>query len=189
MEVRYFALFRSMSNIGKLAIHFAQNTYTIYSANLNRLLYVGRLGYVVFNCNTHFKYSYTNTKSTVIAKAVLLEQWGVLAALLKQIYSGIQKGYNQRLELAGIGFKVLNTTRMLLFKLGYSHIKRFKYNTMQTRIVCSTPTSILIQSILPRDTFLLAYKIHRLRKPDVYKNKGIKILGNFLIKKPGKKKK
>src|SRR5437762_1564954 len=101
-----------MSNIGKLDLQLPQNIYSIYSRCNNSFYCIGRLGILEFAQNSNFCYIYNtnyNFLRITLKRANLSMQWGLIVATMKQVYCGIIKGYTQRLELFGLGFKCYTT--------------------------------------------------------------------------------
>ncbi|HZF64378.1 MAG TPA: 50S ribosomal protein L6 [Chitinophagaceae bacterium] len=114
---------------------------------------------------------------------------GLSRALVANLVKGVTDGYQKKLELIGVGFKATNTGNVLDLALGYSHNiifevpKELKVATAQEK--GQNPTITLEGS----DRQLLgqvAAKIRGLRKPEPYKGKGVRYVGEVVRKKAGK---
>lgn len=114
---------------------------------------------------------------------------GLYRALLANMITGVSEGFSVTQELVGVGFKAEAKGQLLDLSLGYSH-----------HIYLELPPEIKIETVSERgknpqvkmfsiDKQLLgqvAAKIRSLRKPEPYKGKGVKFLGEELRKKAGK---
>ncbi|HVK97514.1 MAG TPA: 50S ribosomal protein L6 [Flavisolibacter sp.] len=114
---------------------------------------------------------------------------GLSRALVSNLVKGVTDGYTKKLELIGVGFKAANTGNVLDLALGYSHNiifevpKEIKVATEQLK--GQNPTITLEGN----DRQLLgqvAAKIRGLRKPEPYKGKGVRYVGEIVRKKAGK---
>jgi len=114
---------------------------------------------------------------------------GLYRALTANMITGVTNGFKKNLELIGVGFKASNQGNLLDLSIGYSHNiifevpKELKLSTAQEK--GQNPTIMLEGS----DHQLLgqvAAKIRSLRKPEPYKGKGIRYVGEVVRKKAGK---
>ncbi len=114
---------------------------------------------------------------------------GLYRALVNNMITGVTSGYKKDMELVGVGYKASNQGNILDLSLGYSHNiifevpKELKVATAQEK--GQNPTITLEGS----DKQLLgqvAAKIRSLRKPEPYKGKGVKYVGEFIRRKAGK---
>ena len=102
---------------------------------------------------------------------------------------GVTQGYKKNLELIGVGFKASNQGNVLDLSLGYSHNivfevpKELKVATAQEK--GQNPT-ILLEGIDRQLLGQVAAKIRSLRKPEPYKGKGVRYVGEIVRKKAGK---
>ncbi|HOJ43046.1 MAG TPA: 50S ribosomal protein L6 [Syntrophorhabdaceae bacterium] len=110
---------------------------------------------------------------------------GLMRTLIANMVEGIDKGFEKRLEIVGIGYRAEMQGNDLIFYLGYSHPIRFPLPEGISAQV-EKQTLITIRGIDKELVGIVAAKIKALRKPDVYKNKGIKYAGEILRKKAGK---
>lgn len=114
---------------------------------------------------------------------------GLYRALLANMIKGVTDGYKRNLELIGVGFKASNQGNVLDLSLGYSHNIIFqvpnelKVATAQEK--GQNPT-ILLEGIDRQLLGQVAAKIRGLRKPEPYKGKGVRYVGEVVRKKAGK---
>ncbi len=114
---------------------------------------------------------------------------GLYRALLANMIKGVTDGYKRNLELIGVGFKASNQGNVLDLSLGYSHNiifevpKEVKVATAQEK--GQNPT-ILLEGIDRQLLGQVAAKIRGLRKPEPYKGKGVRYVGEVVRKKAGK---
>ena len=114
---------------------------------------------------------------------------GLYRSLVDNMVIGVREGYKKNLELIGVGFKASNQGNILDLTLGYSHNivfeipKELKVKTVQEK--GQNPT-IMLEGIDHQLIGQVAAKIRGLRKPEPYKGKGIRYVGEIVRKKAGK---
>jgi large subunit ribosomal protein L6 len=114
---------------------------------------------------------------------------GLSRALISNLVKGVTEGYTKKLELIGVGFKAANTGNILDLALGYSHNiifeipKELKLATEQLK--GQNPT-ITLEGTDRQLIGQVAAKIRGLRKPEPYKGKGVRYMGEVVRKKAGK---
>ena len=114
---------------------------------------------------------------------------GLSRALVSNLVKGLTDGYTKKLELIGVGFKAANQGNVLDLALGYSHNiifeipKELKVATAQEK--GQNPT-ITLEGIDRQLIGQVAAKIRGLRKPEPYKGKGVRYVGEVVRKKAGK---
>lgn len=110
--------------------------------------------------------------------------WGTIARLISNMIKGVCEGYEKSLELVGIGFKVAVAKDEIVLEIGYSHPLKVK---LPKGITASAEKSILtIKGIDKALVGNVAASIRALRKPEPYKGKGIKYVGEVIRRKAGK---
>lgn len=108
--------------------------------------------------------------------------------MLKRLIVGVSKGYRQRLRLVGVGFKAILKEQRILLKIGYSHEVFYNIPADVNIMVSKTKgTYLLIKGAEKERVQQIAKEIRNLRKPDVYKGKGIHYYKEILRLKKGKK--
>ena len=124
------------------------------------------------------------------ATVVLLDKdagniYGMYRTILANMVEGVTDGFLRTLEIVGVGYKAESKGGALHLALGYSHPVVFP-------LPAGVPAQVESNTVLTlsgSDKELLgetAARVRMLRKPDVYKNKGIRYRGERLIKKVGK---
>lgn len=110
---------------------------------------------------------------------------GLYRTLLANMVKGVSDGFTKTLEIVGVGYKAEVKTGKLQLALGYSHPVIFPLPQGISAEV-EANTVIKVNGIDKELVGMTAAKIRQLRKPDVYKQKGIRYRGERLLKKVGK---
>jgi large subunit ribosomal protein L6 len=110
---------------------------------------------------------------------------GLIRSLLANCVTGVTKGFQKDLEIVGIGYRAELKDKMLMFTLGYSHPIEFPIPE-GIQISVEKQTRLSVSGIDKQKVGQVAADIRSLRKPDPYKNKGIRYAGEVLRKKVGK---
>lgn len=114
---------------------------------------------------------------------------GLYRALIANLVKGVTDGYTKKLELIGVGFKAANQGNVLDLALGYSHNiifevpKELKVATEQLK---GQNPIITLEGIDKQLLGQVAAKLRSLRKPEPYKGKGVRYVGEVVRKKAGK---
>ena len=114
---------------------------------------------------------------------------GLYRALIANMIKGVNEGYKTEQELVGVGFRAANKGQMLELSLGYSHNINFELPVeikVKTSSEKGSNPKIMLESADKQLLGLVAAKIRSLRKPEPYKGKGIKFVGEQLRRKAGK---
>jgi large subunit ribosomal protein L6 len=112
---------------------------------------------------------------------------GLTRALVFNCVEGVTKGWTKELDIVGIGYRVeLKGAKMVVFTLGYSHPIEFPLPTGITAAIDAKQTRLTISGIDRQKVGQVAADMRSLRKPDPYKNKGVRYVGEKLKKKVGK---
>ncbi len=110
---------------------------------------------------------------------------GLMRTLAANMVDGVSKGFDRKLEIIGIGYRAELQANTVVFYLGYSHPIAFALPEGITAQL-EKQTGITISGIDKELLGQTAAKMRNLRKPDVYKNKGVKYAEEVLKKKAGK---
>jgi len=113
-------------------------------------------------------------------------QQGLLRALIANMVTGVDKGFEKALEISGVGYRAEMTGKNVTFHLGYSH-KIDVPIPDKIEVVVDKPTHVIVRGVDRELVGQVAAKIRSLRKPDPYKVKGITYEGERILKKAGKK--
>ena len=114
---------------------------------------------------------------------------GLSRSLLNNIIVGVSKGYVRELELVGVGYRAPNTGQLLELTIGYSHPVFFMLPAevkVETKMEKGKPPVVRLESNDKQLIGLVASKIRAFRKPEPYKGKGIKYVGEIIRRKEGK---
>lgn len=114
---------------------------------------------------------------------------GLYRALINNMITGVSKGFTIQQELVGVGYKAESRGQILELSLGYSHDIQFQIpNEVKVEAKTEKRSNPII-TLTSSDKQLLgqvAAKIRSLRKPEPYKGKGIRFVGEQIRKKAGK---
>jgi len=110
---------------------------------------------------------------------------GLTRALLQNMVTGVNSSYKKELEIVGVGYRAELKGKNLLLNIGYSHPVYF---APPETITFETPsqTQIVISGADKQLVGQVAAKIRSFRKPEPYKGKGIKYVGEHIRRKAGK---
>jgi len=111
---------------------------------------------------------------------------GLYRQLIGNAVSGVEKAWEKKLEVVGTGFTVKLQGEDLAFKVGYSHQVVFKKQP-GIKYQVEGNNKVIVSGFDKQLVGQVAYQIRIIKKPDVYKGKGIRYLGEKLRIKPGKK--
>jgi large subunit ribosomal protein L6 len=114
-------------------------------------------------------------------------QWGTSRTLVANLIAGVTKGFEQRLEISGVGYRAAVQGKNLQMALGYSH--DIVYPIPEgIAIATPRPVEIVISGSDKQKVGQVAAEIREYRPPEPYKGKGIKYSGERIFRKEGKKK-
>lgn len=114
---------------------------------------------------------------------------GLYRSLINNMVVGVSTGYETKQELVGVGYKVEVQGQVIQFSLGYSHDIYLEIPKEVTATAVTEKKNNPILTLKSADKQLIgqvAAKIRSLRKPEPYKGKGIKFVGEQLRRKAGK---
>jgi large subunit ribosomal protein L6 len=114
-------------------------------------------------------------------------QWGTSRTLVANLIAGVTTGFEQRLEITGVGYRAAVQGKNLQIALGYSHDVVYPIPDGIT-IATPRPIEIVITGIDRQKVGQVAAEIRDYRPPEPYKGKGIKYAGERIFRKEGKKK-
>jgi large subunit ribosomal protein L6 len=177
-----------MSRIGKLAIPVSDKVKVDIKGQ--EITIKGAKGELKTVINSNARLSFTDGKvyvepanDTQMARAM----WGTARAIINNMVKGVSEGFVIRIEIVGVGFRAAVDKGMLSLSLGYSH--EIKYVIPQgIEIKVEKPTLIAISGADKQRVGQVAAELHRLRRVDPYKGKGVLYEGRKIRRKEGKKK-
>ncbi len=110
--------------------------------------------------------------------------WGLFRALIQNLVDGVTKGFEKKLEVIGVGFKVAIQGTKIVMALGFSHPVEVEIPKGITVVV--DKNTISISGPDKQQVGQFAAEIRELKKPEPYKGKGIKYSDEVVIRKAGK---
>lgn len=113
--------------------------------------------------------------------------FGLYKKLIENKIKGVTRGFLIYLKIIGIGYRASLNNDNLLLKLGYSHDIIYKIPS-SVKVFLIDPTVICLFGIDKNQVTQIAAKIRHLRRPSVYKGKGIRLINEKILLKQGKKK-
>lgn len=114
---------------------------------------------------------------------------GLYRALISNMFVGVTKGFTKELELVGVGYRVSVQAQRLEITLGFSHniiMETPPEIKVETKSEKGKNSIIVLKSHNKELLGIVAAKIRSFKKPDVYKGKGIRYVGEEVRKKVGK---
>jgi large subunit ribosomal protein L6 len=113
--------------------------------------------------------------------------WGTSRTLVSNLVAGVTKGFEERLEITGVGYRAAVQGKSLNLQLGFSHDVNFPIPEGIT-IATPKPTEIVVTGMDKQKVGHVAADIRGFRPPEPYKGKGVKYAGEYIFRKEGKKK-
>ena len=110
---------------------------------------------------------------------------GLTRTLLNNMVVGVTKGYEKKLEIVGVGYRVEKKGNQLVLGLGYSHPVIFEEGN-GVKFECPDQTTILVKGIDKQAVGQIAAVIRSKRPPEPYLGKGVKYSGERIRRKAGK---
>jgi large subunit ribosomal protein L6 len=176
-----------MSKIGKKPIDLPSNV-TVTVGDGNKVSVKGPKGELEASFDVNINIELKDGQVIVTPKKdikKLYAFWGLTRNLIFNMIEGVSKGYEKKLELQGVGYKVALKGTDLDLSLGFSHPVLFK---APKGIKFDIEKNIItITGIEKQLVGQVAADIRKLRKPEPYKGKGIRYVGEQVRRKAGKK--
>lgn len=180
-----------MSRIGNLPIEI-QSGVTVAVSPENVVTVKGPKGELTQAVEASITVAVEESKVVVTRSAEDKEtksKHGLYRSLISNMVEGVAKGYTKELELVGVGYRASNQGQLLELSLGFSH-----------NIFLQLPAEVKIETVSERNKNPLiklescdkqlvgqvAAKIRSFRKPEPYKGKGIRFVGEYIRRKAGK---
>ncbi len=110
---------------------------------------------------------------------------GLARSLVNNAVVGVTDGYKKELDIVGVGYRAEVKGKQVIFALGYSHAVVFDI-PQGIDVAIDKQTHITVTGVDRQLVGQVAANIRRLRKPDPYKQKGVRYTGEVLKKKAGK---
>jgi len=110
---------------------------------------------------------------------------GLARSLVANAVKGVTEGFKKELDIVGVGYRAEIKGKQVIFALGYSHAVVFDI-PKGIEIAIDKQTHVTVTGIDRQLVGQVAADIHAMRKPDPYKQKGVRYTGEVLKKKAGK---
>lgn len=114
------------------------------------------------------------------------ELHGTTRALLHNMVVGVSEGFKKDLEIVGIGYRAALRGSTLILNVGYSNEVKIEPKP-GVEIIVNDPTHITVKGADKQLVGQLASEIRAVREPEPYLGKGIKYVGEFILRKEGKR--
>ncbi len=180
-----------MSRIGKLPINIpAGVTITVGSDNL--VTVKGPKGELSQEVNPDIKVSVEDGILSVARPSDEKDHrslHGLYRSLINNMIVGVSEGYHKELELVGVGYRASNNGQLLELSLGYTHNIYLMLPAevkLETKSERNKNPLILLDSCDKQLIGQICAKIRSFRKPEPYKGKGIRFVGEVIRRKSGK---
>ena len=111
--------------------------------------------------------------------------WGTYAALLRNMIHGVTEGFEKKLEIEGVGYRAEAQGSTLTLQVGFSH--PVVMEAPENVTVAVEKNLITVSGVSKEIVGQFAANIRKVRPPEPYKGKGIHYLGEYIIRKQGKK--
>jgi len=179
-----------MSRIGKLPIEITAGV-TVEIAN-NIVKVKGKLGELTQSYSPLLDIVQEGNQIVLTRNTESKEanaQHGLTRSLIANMIQGVSEGFKNELELVGVGYRAKTTNQELELSLGFSHNIVFRLPdevTVSAEQSKGRPPVVTLSSFDKQLLGQVTAKIRSLRKPEPYKGKGIKFVGEQIRRKAGK---
>ncbi len=175
-----------MSRLGKLPIELSNGVTAVVETNLLKIK--GPKGELTQAIHPLVKLDLQSDHIKVSVANPLNKKeralWGLFYSLVKNMVIGVTKGYEKKLEIQGVGYKVAGGGKNLTLSLGFSHPVPV---VMPDGVTAAIEGNIITLSSIDKQLVgEIAAQIRRLKKPEPYKGKGIRYVGEAVRRKAGK---
>ena len=179
-----------MSKIGKINISVPEKVKVAMNGNILNI--EGPLGKKSLKIDTEiFNLDINSEKKISIRPKKINDEtkrlWGMNRSLVNNAVIGTSKGYEKTLELVGVGYRASLKDKELSLQLGFSHDIKFDIPE-NIKITIEKQTILKISGSDKQLVGAVTSKIKSYRRPEPYKGKGIKEVGQYILRKEGKKK-
>jgi large subunit ribosomal protein L6 len=110
---------------------------------------------------------------------------GLYRSLINNMVVGVSDGFSKTLEIRGVGYRATKSGNRLELSVGYSHPVVFE-EPEGISFEVPSPTTVIVKGMDRQQVGNVAAKIRVVRKPEPYKGKGIRYLGEYVRHKVGK---
>ena len=174
-----------MSRIGKLPIQIPAGVTITVDAGV--ITVSGPKGTLTQEVLPHINLAIEEGVLTVTRKSeekIAKSQHGLMRALINNMVVGVTQGFEKKLEVNGVGFRVSGGGQAITMSLGFSHPVEYKAKDGVTLTV--EKNLITVSGISKQQVGQAAAEIRSFKKPEPYKGKGIKYIDEIIRRKAGK---
>lgn len=185
-NIIFFAINKIMSRIGKKIILIPENVEVKTDKEIISIK--GPKGELTLQIRPGIKIETENGRLKVSLEKEIKENnalWGLTNALISNMIKGVSEGFEKKLEIQGVGFRAEVSAEDLILNVGYSHSINLKIP--ETIKVTVEKNIITVSGIDKELVGQIAANIRKTRKPEPYKGKGIRYLGEQVRRKAGKR--
>lgn len=177
-----------MSRVGKLPVAVPEGVQV--NVEGNRIVVKGKLGELTARYPSEVTVA-LNDGNVDVAPAndskFARSAWGTIRSIVSNMVKGVCEGYEQRLEVNGVGYRCSLDGRILTLSLGYSH--DIKYAIPEgVEIKCEKQTKLIVSGADKQRVGQVCGELIKLRPVEPYKGKGVYKEGAYIRRKEGKKK-
>lgn len=180
-----------MSRIGKLPVEIPAGVKVTVSES-NLVTVKGKLGELQQQIDPKITIKVEDSSILIVRNSDERDdrsKHGLYRALISNMVKGVTEGFTIVQELVGVGYKATANGQLLELSLGYSHnllLELPKEIKIQTTAEKGRNNSIILKSVDKQLLGQVAAKIRSFRKPEPYKGKGVRFMGEEIKKKAGK---
>ena len=188
----YTLILPTMSRIGKIPVVLPQNVQVTLFKKNHTITIQGPKGELSQTIHPDVKVDIQESNITLSIPTAQKRHkmlHGLYRSLIQNMVVGVTQGYKKTLELIGIGYKAKIENNTIQMELGYSHKVSFVMPPpviATTEITSKKIPTIYLESIDKQLLGQVAAKIYDLRKPNPYTGKGIRFLGQEILRKAAK---
>jgi large subunit ribosomal protein L6 len=174
-----------MSRIGKLPIQIPSGvTITVDDQNVTVVGPKGTLSQFLLPEVTITVADNVATVTRANDEQLARANHGLMRALLFNMVTGVTKGFEKKLELNGVGYRVSGGGNAITLTLGFSH--PVEYKAQEGVQIALEKNLMTVSGIDKQKVGQVAAEIRALKKPEPYKGKGIKYVDEVILRKAGK---
>ena len=179
-----------MSKLGKKPIHIPKETKV--KIETGKLILTGPKGSKELSINDKIFSASLSKENNLILKIIKKNEttnmnWGTTRSIINSAIIGVTVGHSKILELTGVGFRAILKGNILNLQLGFSHDTSYEI-PKGIKIAVEKSTIIKVDGIDKELVGKVASEIKMLKPVEPYKGKGIKLRGQYVLRKEGKKK-
>jgi len=179
-----------MSKIGKKPIQIPKDTKV--QVESGKLILTGPKGSKKLSLNDKIFTASISEDNNLILKLIRKSEtsniiWGTTRSIINSAIIGVAVGYEKKLELIGVGYRAMLKGNLLNLKLGFSHDISYEI-PQEVKLTVEKSTIIKINGIDKELVGKVASEIKMFKPVEPNKGKGIKEIGQYVLRKEGKKK-